>query len=97
MVEAVGFPVIELVRISFGPVSLGTLGSGNSRRLTPEQVGRLLAVAGLYLHRRAKVRRARRPRRLSSPHRWPANSELCGVRRPSTPTPANRSWNEPPP
>ena len=47
MLDAVGFPVIELVRISFGSVSLGTLASGKSRKLTPEEVGRLLAAAGL--------------------------------------------------
>jgi len=47
MFDAVGFPVLELVRISFGPVSLGPLASGKSRKLSAEEVGRLLAAAGL--------------------------------------------------
>jgi 23S rRNA pseudouridine2605 synthase len=47
MFDAVGFPVLELVRISFGPISLGPLASGKARKLTAEEVGRLLAAAGL--------------------------------------------------
>ncbi len=47
MLEAVGFPVIELVRISFGPISLSALPQGKARKLTAEEVGRLLAVTGL--------------------------------------------------
>lgn len=47
MFEAVGFPVLELVRISFGPISLGALPSGKSRKLTAAEVGRLLSAAGL--------------------------------------------------
>jgi 23S rRNA pseudouridine2605 synthase len=47
MLEAVGFPVIELVRISFGPISLSALPQGKARKLTAEEVGRLLAVTDL--------------------------------------------------
>jgi 23S rRNA pseudouridine2605 synthase len=47
MFDAMGFPVLELVRISFGPISLGPLASGKSRKLSAEEVGRLLAAAGL--------------------------------------------------
>jgi len=47
MLEAVGFPVIDLARIAFGPVILGPLPAGKSRKLTAEEVGKLLATAGL--------------------------------------------------
>ena len=47
MFDSVGFPVLELVRISFGPISLGPLPSGKSRKLTAEEVGKLLAATGL--------------------------------------------------
>jgi pseudouridine synthase len=47
MLAAVGFPVIDLVRISYGPVTLGPLPAGKSRRLSAEEVGKLLAAAGL--------------------------------------------------
>src|SRR5207253_7629344 len=36
MLDAVGFPVIDLVRIAYGPVTLGLLAAGKSRRLTAE-------------------------------------------------------------
>ncbi|MGZ4209188.1 MAG: pseudouridine synthase [Actinomycetota bacterium] len=47
MLAAVGFPVVELVRVAFGPVALGALASGKSRRLTAEEVGQLLSATGL--------------------------------------------------
>lgn len=47
MFDEVDFPVIELVRVAFGPIELGALPAGKSRRLTPEEVGRLLKTAGL--------------------------------------------------
>jgi 23S rRNA pseudouridine2605 synthase len=47
MLDAVGFPVIELVRVAFGPIELGTLPAGKSRKLSAEEVGRLLKAAGL--------------------------------------------------
>jgi 23S rRNA pseudouridine2605 synthase len=47
MLAAVGFPVIDLVRISYGPISLGPLPAGKSRRLSAEEVGKLLAAAEL--------------------------------------------------
>ena len=47
MLDEVGFPVIELVRVAFGPIELGTLASGKSRKLTAEEVGALLKTAGL--------------------------------------------------
>jgi 23S rRNA pseudouridine2605 synthase len=41
MCEAVGHPVIELRRVRFGPLRLGRLAPGGSRRLRPEEVERL--------------------------------------------------------
>lgn len=37
MGEAVGHPVLELVRIRFGPLELGDLAPGQARRLTPAE------------------------------------------------------------
>jgi 23S rRNA pseudouridine2605 synthase len=51
MCEAVGHPVISLVRVAFGPIGLGPLAPGSSRRLTDAEVERL---------RRVSARRARR-------------------------------------
>ena len=45
MLDAVGHPVLELVRRRFGPITLGALGLGRTRELTAEEVGRLLELA----------------------------------------------------
>ncbi len=47
MFDAVGHPVIDLVRTKFGPVSLGTLHAGEQRRLSNTEVGLLQQEAGL--------------------------------------------------
>jgi 23S rRNA pseudouridine2605 synthase len=47
MFDAIGFPVLQLVRVAFGPVRLGDLGSGHTRRLTPPEVGKLLSAVGM--------------------------------------------------
>ena len=47
MLEAVGHPVITLVRTQVGPIHLGSLKSGRTRRLTPEEVGQLYGAAGM--------------------------------------------------
>ncbi len=44
MLEAVGHPVLELVRRRFGPLHLGSLGSGKSRDVTPVELGALLKL-----------------------------------------------------
>lgn len=44
MFDAVGHPVLELVRRQFGPLHLGTLGAGRTRRLTNLEVGQLLTL-----------------------------------------------------
>ena len=45
MMDAVGHPVEELVRRQFGPLHLGTLGSGAVRDLTKVELGQLLTLA----------------------------------------------------
>jgi pseudouridine synthase len=45
MLDAVGHPVEELVRRQFGPLHLGTLGSGSVRDLTKVELGQLLTLA----------------------------------------------------
>jgi 23S rRNA pseudouridine2605 synthase len=46
MVEAVGHKVTELERVRFGPLSLGELPLGRSRRLRPDEVARLAKKGG---------------------------------------------------
>jgi pseudouridine synthase len=45
MLDAVGHPVLELVRRQFGPLHLGTLASGKSRDLGKLELGQLLTLA----------------------------------------------------
>ncbi|MEI5585365.1 pseudouridine synthase [Agromyces sp. CCNWLW213] len=45
MLDAVGHPVVELVRRQFGPLHLGTLRSGTVRELTRVELGQLLTIA----------------------------------------------------
>lgn len=45
MLDAVGHPVLELVRRSFGPLSLGSLRLGETRELTRSELGALLTLA----------------------------------------------------
>jgi 23S rRNA pseudouridine2605 synthase len=47
MLEAVGHPVVRLVRRAFGPIKLGDLRTGASRALTPEEVGTLQKLVDL--------------------------------------------------
>lgn len=47
MLEAVGFPVISLVRTRFGPVDVRGVKAGGSRILTPQEVGELHKLVGL--------------------------------------------------
>lgn len=47
MMDAVGFPVRKLSRISFGPIRLGTLPIGETRELTRDELGALLDAAKL--------------------------------------------------
>jgi 23S rRNA pseudouridine2605 synthase len=44
MCESLGHPVVELERIAFGPLRLGELRPGASRRLAADEVGRLRAL-----------------------------------------------------
>ncbi|WP_167139836.1 pseudouridine synthase [Diaminobutyricimonas sp. TR449] len=45
MLDAVGHPVLELVRRQFGPLHLGTLPVGQARDLSKVELGRLLTIA----------------------------------------------------
>jgi 23S rRNA pseudouridine2605 synthase len=45
MCEAVGHRVVELDRVAFGPLRLGSLGQGEARLLTPAEVERLRKTA----------------------------------------------------
>lgn len=45
LLDAVGHPVLELVRRSFGPLHLGTLGKGRFRELTTIELGSLLTLS----------------------------------------------------
>jgi pseudouridine synthase len=45
MLAAVGHPVVELVRRQFGPLNLGSLGSGQIRDLTKVELGQLLTLS----------------------------------------------------
>ena len=45
--EAVGFPVIQLVRTQIGPIRLGDLRPGRTRVITGPELGALLAAAGM--------------------------------------------------
>ena len=47
LLDAVGHPVERLARTSFGPIKLGDLRVGNSRRLTRDEVGALYRTVGL--------------------------------------------------
>jgi 23S rRNA pseudouridine2605 synthase len=44
MFEALGHPVQTLVRLRFGPISLGDLGVGRTRSLTPRELAALRRV-----------------------------------------------------
>ncbi len=45
MMDAVGHPVIELVRRQFGPLHLGSLPAGRARDLTKAELGELLTIS----------------------------------------------------
>jgi 23S rRNA pseudouridine2605 synthase len=47
MLEAVGHPVVELIRTGFGPLRLGRLNRGGVRRLRPAELAALRRAAGL--------------------------------------------------
>jgi 23S rRNA pseudouridine2605 synthase len=47
MLEAVGHPVIKLVRTRFGPIDVRGLKAGATRTLTPHEVGELQRTVGL--------------------------------------------------
>jgi 23S rRNA pseudouridine2605 synthase len=50
MFEELGHPVIELVRLRFGPLTLGTLEPGATRDATPKEMSALRAIANEAKH-----------------------------------------------
>jgi len=52
MLEAVDHPVIELVRRQFGPLRLGSLGSGRTRDTTPVELSALLKLQRAFERKR---------------------------------------------
>jgi 23S rRNA pseudouridine2605 synthase len=46
MMEAAGFPVARLIRIAIGPIKLGDLKAGRTRRLTNGEIGALFKAVG---------------------------------------------------
>jgi 23S rRNA pseudouridine2605 synthase len=46
MLEAVGHPVLELERTRLGPIELGRLAQGGSRKLRPGEVLKLRELVG---------------------------------------------------
>ncbi|MBI2343220.1 MAG: rRNA pseudouridine synthase [Deltaproteobacteria bacterium] len=49
MCEQLGHPVLKLKRIAYGPITLGRLRAGQSRKLTPYEVRTLLALSQFLL------------------------------------------------
>ncbi len=47
MLEAVGYPVIDLKRVRFGSIKLSGLKEGHWRRLTGEEIKSLKELVGL--------------------------------------------------
>jgi pseudouridine synthase len=52
MFEAVGYPVVALERIRIGPLELGRLNPGGSRRLRPPEIERLIDAARIPVRER---------------------------------------------
>lgn len=63
MMAAVGHPVVELVRRSFGPLHLGTLPAGRARELTKVERGALLTLARQATSSPSTLRQAQGPMR----------------------------------
>ncbi|HEX4058500.1 MAG TPA: pseudouridine synthase [Galbitalea sp.] len=70
MLAAADHPVLELVRRQFGPLSLGSLGSGQIRDLTKVELGQLLTLS-----RSAREPSAEHPK-IPADHRIPADDEI---------------------
>jgi 23S rRNA pseudouridine2605 synthase len=80
--EAVSHPVMKLQRVGFGPLSLGSMNVGETRRLSPEEVRLLQAFAA----RRPQASSPKPSKRSKKPFR-PAK----GARRPSAAPPKRGS------
>lgn len=76
MCEAIGHRVLALQRTRFGPLALGDLPSGRSRRLRPAELAALSAAAGASARPRTEASRSARGRR-------PRGSAPPGASRPA--------------
>src|SRR5205814_3672187 len=47
MLEVVGYPVLQLLRVRVGPIELGQLGRGQARELAAAEVAALRRLVGL--------------------------------------------------
>jgi 23S rRNA pseudouridine2605 synthase len=84
MLEAVGYPVSKLRRVSFGPVTTKGLEPGQFRTLTPEEVQGLLRAEGapVAAARTRRARRQQRPQPASKPRRSSGKPPAGGTSRP---------------
>jgi 23S rRNA pseudouridine2605 synthase len=57
MFDALGHPVLRLVRTSIGPIKLGDLRVGRHRRLNPGEVGALFKLVEREPNRDSRARR----------------------------------------
>ena len=77
MCDAIGHPVLELVRTKYGPLTLAGLAPGASRPMTDAEIRRLRKAAGLAPPRDEERRQSRAERRAAQ--RAAAESEQPGV------------------
>ncbi|PRQ04405.1 Ribosomal large subunit pseudouridine synthase B [Enhygromyxa salina] len=63
MGEAIGHPVLKLIRVALGDITADGLAEGESRPLSPTEVGQLLASVALDPARKPSKAAPRRPRK----------------------------------
>ena len=80
MMEAVGHPVLELVRRQFGPLHLGSLAAGHSRDLTTVERGNLLTLAREGEQPEPATEGDRHDRRAASPARSASSGPVSSAR-----------------
>lgn len=81
MCEAVGFRIKKLQRIKYGPLVLGKLRRGESRRLTEMEERSLRKLVGLDLEPATPTPKRRSSREPKKPSRAPAQGRIEGGRR----------------
>ncbi len=97
MTEACGHRVLKLVRMSYGPVHLGSLPPGKCRLLTPDEVSALEAAVGISRGRFAPMADPLPPAATTAraatgkPRRAPARAEADESPKPRRPGPKPRT------